>query len=120
MKRLLSGEGRLDRLGYLTLLLIIAVLFVAPLASLLATPKAARLPDPETFRQMASAAGVACWLLALWLYCAATARRLHDIDRSGWLTLLALLPVIGLGGMTVMLLLARGSPAVNRYGERWL
>lgn len=34
-------------------------------------------------------------LATLLPYCAVTARRLHDTDRSGWLQLLALIPIVG-------------------------
>lgn len=123
MRRFLfSGHGRLDRLGYLFALFGAAVLFVAPVALLLGVRAvdAGRLADPETIRQAIMVLGVVCWLLVLWIYCAVTARRLHDMDRSGWLTILALFPVVGLGGMTALLLFAPGSPGKNRHGERWL
>lgn len=123
MKRFLfSGHGRLDRLGYLFALLMAGVLFVAPVAVLLAARAAdvGRLADPEIVRKGIMVLGVVCWLAVLWIYCAVTARRLHDMDRSGWLTLLALFPVVGLVGMTALLLAAPGSPGPNRHGERWL
>jgi uncharacterized membrane protein YhaH (DUF805 family) len=46
---------------------------------------------------------------------AVAVRRLHDIDRSGWYILVALLPVIG----TLILLwwyLKPGTPGPNRFG----
>lgn len=35
------------------------------------------------------------WLAVMLPYAAVTARRLHDTDRSGWLQLIAVIPVIG-------------------------
>ena len=119
---LFSARGRLDRLGYLFALLIAGVLLVAPVAMM--APEAAawgrgaaRL-DPG--RTPWLIAGTVCWLIALPIYCATTARRLHDLGRSGWLTLLALIPAVGLGALTVALLLWPGQPQPNRYGGRWL
>lgn len=115
MSRLLfSGEGRLDRLGYLAAMLVAAVLFCAPALAVVSRPA------DGAARMAVLAAGTVCWLAVLWIYCAATAKRLHDLGRSGWLTLLALIPAVGLGAMTVVLLTLRGDAAANRYGERWL
>jgi len=65
--------------------------------------------------------------LILWAYAAfvaasfmpalaVTVRRLHDINRSGWWALIALLLVIGTLGLMVLLCLP-GTPAQNRYGN---
>lgn len=44
------------------------------------------------------------------------ARRLHDIGRSGWLALLIAIPYVA-PFLFVYLLIKKGSPEVNRYGE---
>jgi uncharacterized membrane protein YhaH (DUF805 family) len=46
---------------------------------------------------------------------AVTVRRLHDIDRSGWWILIALVPLIGSIVLLVFALLD-GTPGPNRYG----
>jgi uncharacterized membrane protein YhaH (DUF805 family) len=46
---------------------------------------------------------------------AVTVRRLHDIDRSGWWILIALVPLIGTIVLLVFALL-EGTPGTNRYG----
>lgn len=47
---------------------------------------------------------------------AVSVRRLHDIDRSGWWMLIAIVPIVG-----ILLLLfwatQEGNPATNQYGE---
>ena len=43
------------------------------------------------------------------------ARRLHDIDRSGWFQLLSLIPVVGSIVMLVFFL-KKGTPGPNRFG----
>jgi uncharacterized membrane protein YhaH (DUF805 family) len=46
---------------------------------------------------------------------AVTVRRLHDIDRTGWWILIALVPLIGTIVLLVFALL-EGTPGTNRYG----
>lgn len=60
--------------------------------------------------------GVAFYLAILLPSLAVTARRLHDIGRSGWWQLLSLVPVIGSIAVLVMCAL-RGNAASNRFGE---
>ena len=57
-----------------------------------------------------------CWLALLIPALAVQVRRLHDQDRSGWLVLVSLLPLIG---MLVLLLLMclPGSSGANRFGH---
>lgn len=47
---------------------------------------------------------------------AAATRRLHDTDRSGWLQLLALIPL--LGWIAVIYLLAQPAREPNRFGSQ--
>ena len=43
-------------------------------------------------------------------------RRLHDLDKSGWLWLLCLIPIVGFG-MGIYMLFFKGTDGPNRYGE---
>jgi uncharacterized membrane protein YhaH (DUF805 family) len=56
-------------------------------------------------------AGIALFLPNL----AAAVRRLHDTDRSGWWSLIALIPVIG-AIVLVVFLASSGTQVVNRFG----
>lgn len=47
-------------------------------------------------------------------YLAVIARRLHDTDRSGWMQLVALIPLIGIVILVVML--CQDSREPNRFG----
>jgi len=47
---------------------------------------------------------------------AAGVRRIHDSDKSGWLVLLSLIPLIGL--YVFVLLLQDGSKGKNRFGAK--
>ena len=42
-------------------------------------------------------------------------RRLHDIDKSGWMLLLGLIPIIGQIWL-IVLFIQEGSPGSNEYG----
>lgn len=119
---LLSGNGRLDRLGYLTALLVDALLFCLPIAFIVPTElkRGLRPLSPDIYDGAVLMAGTVIWVLVLWVYCATTARRLHDLGRSGWLAVLALIPAVGLGALTVALLVMAGVKGDNRYGPRWL
>lgn len=43
-------------------------------------------------------------------------RRLHDLDKSGWLVLIMLIPIINLL-FIVYLLVAKGTTGPNRFGN---
>lgn len=45
-----------------------------------------------------------------------TARRLHDTDKTGWLQLLALIPIVG-GIIVLILCIPEGNPEKNQYDE---
>ena len=47
---------------------------------------------------------------------AAAVRRLHDTDKSGWLVLISIIPLIGL--IVFFLLMADGSKGKNRFGPK--
>jgi uncharacterized membrane protein YhaH (DUF805 family) len=119
---LFSSRGRLDRLGYLSAVLAAALLFVLPPAMLVGGvyPDALRWPTRGLFEHAVLMAGGILWIVAAWIYVCATARRLHDANRSGWLTTLALIPAVGLPALTLSLLLLPGTAGENRFGAKWL
>ena len=47
---------------------------------------------------------------------AAAVRRIHDSDKSGWMVLIAVIPLIGL--YIIVLLLQDGSKGKNRFGPK--
>ena len=47
---------------------------------------------------------------------AAAVRRLHDTDKSGWMVLISLIPLIGL--FIIILLIADGTKGKNRFGTK--
>ena len=57
-------------------------------------------------------------VFALAVFCPSlgiTARRLHDTGKSGWMQLLALIPVIGVP-LVLILCIPAGSPEENKFG----
>ena len=51
--------------------------------------------------------------IPLW---SATVRRLHDTDKSGWMVLISVIPLIGL--YIIVLLIADGTKGKNRFGPK--
>ena len=47
---------------------------------------------------------------------AAAVRRIHDSDKSGWMVLIAVIPLIGL--YIIVLLIADGTKGKNRFGPK--
>ena len=47
---------------------------------------------------------------------AAGVRRLHDTDKSGWMVLISVIPLIGL--YIIFLLIADGTKGKNRFGPK--
>jgi len=68
--------------------------------------------------RLTGGAGIAAGLFGLASFIphlAVSVRRLHDQDRSGWLLLLLLIPVLGWFALLVLYCLD-GTPGPNRYG----
>ncbi len=59
--------------------------------------------------------GIVVWAAAVWFGLAQGVKRLHDLDKSGWLILLCLVPIVGwLFGL--YMLFADGTVGPNQYG----
>ena len=52
-------------------------------------------------------------LIPIW---AAAVRRVHDSDKSGWMVLISVIPIIGL--YVIVLLIQDGSKGKNRFGAK--
>ena len=52
-------------------------------------------------------------IIPIW---AAAVRRVHDSDKSGWMVLISVIPVIGL--YVIVLLIQDGSKGKNRFGPK--
>jgi uncharacterized membrane protein YhaH (DUF805 family) len=56
-------------------------------------------------------------LLIIWPALATTIKRLHDINKSGWWTLIHLIPIIGSLLLTVVLSFVPGTKGKNQYDK---
>ena len=61
-------------------------------------------------------AGAVIALATLLPYLGVTARRLHDRGKSGWLQLLAFIPIVGVI-IVLILCIPEGDKEANKYGE---
>ncbi len=115
MLHLFTIHGRIKRLtfweGLLAWFLLNVLLLMLQIA-LIATPLGARmaaqplyefmnknLGDTEhvSFSWLVSSMLFVQWVIALWILAAICAKRWHDLNYSGWLALLNLVPVVALG-----------------------
>jgi uncharacterized membrane protein YhaH (DUF805 family) len=110
---LFGFRGRLSRAGFwetVASILLVDVLIV--LGGLYAADSGA--PAGQALLQ---AAPWALILLTVWGSLATSVKRLHDRGRTGWLILIALIPVIGWLWLLVDLFLLEGDEGRNRYGR---
>ncbi len=115
----LSFEGRISRqpfwLGSLALGIISIILQFVIVAVFGGSMD---FRDPNATPSVA--AGIAFAVLALvslWPSLAITVKRWHDRDKSGWWTLIILIPIIGAIWMFVENGFLRGTDGRNRFGD---
>ncbi|MEA5122583.1 DUF805 domain-containing protein [Xanthomonas floridensis] len=106
MKQLFSLRGRATRLQWWTIWLVIVLL--GPLVDMIVAK--------DDVPAWIAVWGVACVAVMLWIGLAANVRRWHDINRSGWMSLVFLVPL--LGPLIVLLYngCIPGDASDNRYG----
>jgi uncharacterized membrane protein YhaH (DUF805 family) len=116
---LFSFRGRIGRGPYwiyaIVVTVVVGTLFAAAGVSMFT---AASMGDPAT----ASGGGAAATalmvvpLLLLWPSLAVCAKRWHDVDKSAWWILIALVPVVG--GLVALVFngFIAGTPGANRFG----
>lgn len=104
---LLSVEGRLGRVRYFAYSSSVGLIF-GVLGLMLALLLIKNGPEYLGFATIV-------YLPALLAIFVIIKRRLNDLDASGWLALLALVPLINLG-LTLWLMFGRGSAGANSYG----
>lgn len=117
----LSPKGRFNRLSYLgwygllSLACLAAFILIFAFAGIFAS---SNIDDAifSAFSGMSVFAMIAVWLGAFYLQIVLLIRRLHDLNKTGWLCLLLLVPVIQLL-FTLYVLLAPGTPHRNDYGD---
>lgn len=107
-------SGRLNRVGYvMTLVYFLAFMLVPVVASLLFRALSIESPLINIITLLWGMLGV---LAAIPISISAQIRRWHDLDQSGWLTLLVLVPFAGLIS-SLLLLVLPGTNGKNAYGH---
>ena len=123
-----SFNGRIPRktywLGLIVMILLVVVLEIILLSifgvSMMsmdpnATPEAQAAAAEQAMSGMAIPL-VILILLTIWPSLAIYAKRWHDRDKSGWWTLIGLVPIIGGLWMLIELGFLRGTEGPNRFG----
>ena len=105
---LFTGDGRIGRLNYLLINLGLGLAWLACVLLLLDE-------DPVTGAPRLNPALIVVFPVIVWASVANMVRRLHDRGHTGWLWLLSLVPLVGLG-LGPYLLFAPGDEGGNRYG----
>lgn len=117
-----SWRGRYNRMSFLAWNVVLSMLSIGGvwlILRLFGVVDAALLPVLAEWHQHFQLAwyGVALWLLLLiYLFAVVYIRRLHDLNQTGWLTLILVIPLVQ-HIFWLYLLLASGSKQANRYGQ---
>ncbi|MGA8277894.1 MAG: DUF805 domain-containing protein [Rhodanobacteraceae bacterium] len=111
---LFSFEGRVGRGPYWALVVLSLLVFGG--LSVLSVMSALNASDPTTAGGGVSLAMTVLSLAFLWPALAIQAKRWHDVDKSAWWILIALVPVVG--GLIALVFngFIAGTPGANRFG----
>lgn len=107
-----TTEGRLNRLRYLKYMVLLAL--IGGLATFVTSCMA-------TFLTGSHESALVNIVTVVWAIAATVGnvmlviRRLHDLDKSGWFALIAIIPLIGFI-FSIYLFFAPGTVGYNRYG----
>jgi len=119
----LSFSGRINRQPWWLGLLALAVVHVVILLGIFAVigPGAVPIDPNDQAAAMVTLSkimipAVVLWLIVLYPTLAIYTKRWHDRGKSGWGTLIALVPIIGGIWALVELGFLRGTAGSNRYG----
>jgi uncharacterized membrane protein YhaH (DUF805 family) len=118
-KALLFGfKGRIGRGRYWLGSLVMGPLVAAATGALaLAQLLGPNLPPPEQITEPIVLLALSpAIVLAIWMFLALSVKRCHDHGKSGWLVILALLPVINLAFQLIYLGFLEGDRGPNAYG----
>ena len=118
----LSVQGRFGRLsliawsGFLNLITVFATLALSLFLGIFNFSTASL--ESNLLQSLLSVAGLGFWVIfVLYFYFSfvIVIRRLHDVNKSGWLLLLLFIPLINFL-MALYILLASGTSGLNQYG----
>lgn len=89
--------------------------FWAAVGVAIAAATGLRFFDIAVFDATAGLLGIVTAAVWIWLVGGAAVNRMHDMGQSGWLTLLMLIPIVGLG-IVIWIGSAPGQPRPNAWG----
>lgn len=117
----LSPTGRFNRLSYIAWYGLLSFICMAAFFGIFAFAGLFSLSHVDetffsTFSGITIFALIALWLVAFYFQIVFLIRRLHDLNKTGWLCLLLLVPVLQFL-FTLYALLAPGTPHRNDYGD---
>ncbi len=120
---LFSFEGRINRSAYwlkfnlpvLVIYIVLAVISAMMAPAMDAYGNPVEVPGAG-FMAMQAIVGI-FGLVMLWPSLAVAAKRWHDRDKSGWWTLIVLVPIIGSLWMLIECGFLKGSDGPNRFGD---
>ena len=117
-----SSQGRLGRLSYIArsglchFLFIISTSWVVHSLHLINwNTMMLRIPHVPSHPFLLMFVGLVWLCLYVYLMTIYLIRRLHDLNQSGWMSLMLMIPVLNLFLM-LYVLMASGTPQINRYG----
>lgn len=119
----LSIKGRFNRLSYLGWYGLLSIswsvlftLIIAISASFSVNNVQVHEPILSAFSGIGAIALTALWFVGFYFQIVFLTRRLHDLNKTGWLCLLLLVPMIQFF-FILYVLLAKGTPHRNDYGD---
>jgi uncharacterized membrane protein YhaH (DUF805 family) len=112
-----SFHGRINRGSFWAMigLVLLGIMLIGVLAAVMIpafAPKGGGGSMPTVLLVLM----IAIYVLALWVSLATQVKRWHDIDKSGWMALLNVIPLVGLIAL-IYVGATEGTPGPNRFGE---
>ncbi|MGS1095233.1 DUF805 domain-containing protein [Aquamicrobium terrae] len=106
-----SVSGRVSRAAYFLGGMLVAVVQAFPLYRFTLAPEG----SPESM--MWSTLFMVAFLASLWSNVALAVKRLHDLDKTGFIAVILFVPVVSIVAFLVLCLFP-GQPGPNRYGKQ--
>ncbi|MDQ8037721.1 MAG: DUF805 domain-containing protein [Pedobacter sp.] len=114
--RLFSFSGRIGRLRYLAYSIGIPMLILFPVAFIAGMLSAALGQSQEQSARLIGIGIIAAYIPVIIFYGATIKRRLNDMNQSGWIGLLMLIPLINIV-FWLYLVFKAGTDGSNDYGQ---
>ena len=113
----LSPRGRFSRLAYLAWYMVLTLIIMVPvLIGVIAfTVLGQSLANQDMLLMVGIGLMLILYLIFFYYAFVITIRRLHDLNQTGWLSLLMFVPLINIGFM-LYVMLAKGTPLNNEFG----